>query len=72
MQHINFVTQFFLEILQRYWVLVISSTLSMLGHTHQKWKCQFIDNCNAHLLKKSTSSLTFILKYCKDFAKNFG
>ena len=43
-------------------------TLSVPGHFHKKWQYQFIENCDNHLHKKSTLSLTFILRYCKDFA----
>ena len=63
MQNINSTTQFFLEILQRHFTLVTLSTLGMPDHTHQ-----FIENCDVHLHKKSTSSPTSFLRYCKDFA----
>ena len=36
MQNTNFITQFFLQILQRYCILVILSTLHKPGHAHQK------------------------------------
>ena len=57
MQNINFITQFFLEVLQRNYMLVILSTLGLPGQNHNKW-------CSLH--KKSTLSLTFFLRYCKD------
>ena len=68
MQNINFITQFFLEILQRHCILVILSTLGMAGHTHKKWQYRFMENCDGHLHKKSTSYLTSFLRYCRDFA----
>ena len=36
MHNINFITQFFLEILKRHSALVVLSTLGMPGHTHQQ------------------------------------
>ena len=48
MQNVNFITQFFLEILQRYCILVILSTLGMPSCTHQKLQYQFIENCDIH------------------------
>ena len=64
----NHTTQLFIEILQRYCIIVILSTLSTPRHTHPKRYYQFIDNCDTHLHKKSPSSLTSFLRCSKDFA----
>ena len=53
-------TQFFLEIVQRYCILAILSTLGMPG--------QFIEKFDTHLHKNSTSSPTYFLRYHKAFA----
>ena len=71
MQKINFITHFFLKILQRNSKLVISDNLDMPGHTHLKSK--MILSIWRNLLdlstgKKSTLSFTFSLRYCKDIA----
>ena len=68
MQNINFITQFSLEILQRYCILDILSTLGMpLPHTLKMIVSTYRQlRCSMH--KKSTSSLTFFLRYYKDFA----
>ena len=66
MKIINFINRFFLEILQRHCIIILS-ILGINGHTCQKL-FQFIENCDAHLQKKPTSPLTSSLKYCKDFA----
>ena len=62
----DFITQFFLEILQRHCILILN-TLGMPSHTNQKYY-QFIDNCDARLHEKSTSFLTSFFRYYKDFA----
>ena len=67
MQTINFITQFFLEILRRHCILIILSTLGMSGHTHQKRQDQFIDNWDA-IYTKNNLHPSLSLRYCKDFA----
>ena len=61
----DFITQFFLEILQRHCILILN-TLGIPNHTNQKYY-QFIDNCDARLHEKSTSFLTSFFRYYKDF-----
>ena len=68
MENINFVTRFFLVILQKHCIIVILSTLGIPGHTHQKGQYQFIENSDAHVYKKSTSSFTSFMRYCKEFS----
>ena len=48
-------THSFTEIMQRYCILVILSTLGMLDHTHLIWQHQPIENFDVHLHKKTTS-----------------
>ena len=68
MQNNNFIPQFFLEILQRHCILVILSTLSMPGHTLSRVTVLIYRKLWWSLCKKSISSLTSFLGYCKDFA----
>ena len=44
MQKIMFIPPLFLEILQKYYKLVILDTLVMPGHTHQKQQHQLVGN----------------------------
>ena len=68
MQNIKFITQFFLEILQR--------TAYLLFSVLQACLATFINNDSISLqitvmlicTKKSISSITSFLRYCKDFA----
>ena len=65
MQKINFMSNFFLEILQRNSKVVIMSRLGMSGDTHPEI------SKNLWCLsasKKSTSFFPFSLRYCKDIA----
>ena len=58
------------KILQRNCKLIIFSNFTMPGHTHLKWLYQFYkETFDVYLqVKKSTSSFTFSLRYCKDIA----
>ena len=56
------------EIFQRYYILIILLCLRIPGHAHQKWKHQYIKGFDAHLHKNSTSCPTSFLRYHKDFA----
>ena len=51
MQKINFITHFFLEIFQRYYILVILSTLGMPGCPHQIWNYQIYEKLDFYLFK---------------------
>ena len=53
MQKINFITHFFLKIVQRNSKLVILGNLDKPGHTNQKWQCQFKENFNVYLQAKN-------------------
>ena len=71
-QKINFVTYFFLKMLQRNNKLVILGNLGMPGNTHLKQQNQFKEIFGAYLqAKKSTSSFTFSLRYCKDMKTSY-
>ena len=63
------ITDFYLEILQRYCNIFIWTTLGMPGQVHQVWHYQLVEKFDVYLHKKWTSSLTSFLKYCKDLAK---
>ena len=60
----NHTTQLFIEILQRYCIIVILSILGVPCYTHH----QCIENFDGNLHKTSISSLTSFLRYHKDFA----
>ena len=67
MQKINFLTHFFLKILQRNSKLVAFLNLGMPGPTHLKWWYQFEETFDVYLQdKKSTSSFMLSLRYCND------
>ena len=53
MQKINFITHFFLTILQRNSRLVISGDLGMPGHTRLKWQYQFKETFDVYLQAKN-------------------
>ena len=53
MQKIIFIPALFLEILQRYYKLIILGTLGMFGHTHQKQWHQQVENFYVYLQTKS-------------------
>ena len=62
-QNFNFITHFYLKILQRNSKLVLLSILGMPGHSiNLKKSLMFIYR------QKSTLSFTFALTYCKDIA----
>ena len=58
---IIFIPSLFLEILQRYYRLVILGTLCMLGHTHQKWKQQLLGNSDVYSKPKINLISQFFL-----------
>ena len=53
MQKVNFITHFFLKILQRNSKLVILGNLGMPGHTHLKWEYEFEEIFDAYLQAKN-------------------
>ena len=53
MQKINFISNFFFEILQKHWKFTILGTLGMLDHPYQKSLYQFIGNFHAYLPQKN-------------------
>ena len=53
MQRINFITHFFLKILQRNTKLVILGNLRISGDTHLKWKYQFKETFDIYLQAKN-------------------
>ena len=53
MQKINFISQFFLKILQRNSKVVILRNLAMPGHTHLKWQHYFEEIFNVYLQAKN-------------------
>ena len=53
MQKINFITHFFLAILQRNSRLVISGDLGMPGHTRLKWQYQIKETFDVYLQAKN-------------------
>ena len=53
MQKIIFIPALFLEILQRYYKLIILSTLEKLGHAHQKQWHQPVENSYVYLQTKN-------------------
>ena len=66
MQKINFITNFFLQILQKNSKLAI---LGMPGHTHLKCQQQYEETLDIYPQatgKRSTSSFTLSLRYYKD------
>ena len=63
MQKINFITHFFLKILQRNSKLVILGNLSMPGHTPKMIVSIWGNIWHLSAGKKSTSSFTFSLSY---------
>ena len=63
MQAINFITHFFLKILQRNSKLVILGNLSMPGHTSKMIVSIWGNIWHLSAGKKSTSSFTFSLSY---------
>ena len=65
MQKINFISNVFLEIFQRNSKLVILGHLGMLGHTHIKWKYQFLKISDVYLQAKNQ---LHPWQYCKDIA----
>ena len=68
-QKINFITYFFLKILQRNSKFVILGNLGMPGHTKLKWKYQFEENFDFYLLAKVQLYLHIflevLLSYCR-------
>ena len=52
MQKINFISNFFFEILQTHCKLTILGTLRMLDHPHQKSYYKFVGNFHAYLYPK--------------------
>ena len=70
MQNNKLRTQFFLETLQRYCILPIWGTLDIPGHSHK------IDRINLYKIlalihTKLTLSVTYFLRYLKDFENLF-
>ena len=54
-----------IEILQRFYKLVILGTLGMTRYGNQQWYYQLEENFDAHLHAKSeTYPITSFLKYC--------
>ena len=48
-QKLNFILHIFLEILERYYNLVISGTFDMPGYTHSKSYYQLVENFRVYL-----------------------
>ena len=68
MQNTQFRTQFFLEIVQRYCILPIWGTLDMPGHSHKNDRLNLY-KILALIHTNLTLSLTYFLRYRKDFEK---
>ena len=66
-QNINFVSQFFKKILQRYCRLIILSTLGMSAHTHQNK----ISPIYRKLWCSSTQKFHFVSHFLLEYHKNF-
>ena len=68
-QKINFILHDFLEMLQRYWKLIVLGTLSMPGYAHPKWK-KIAENVCVYLQAKIIfiphPSPMLFWRYCKD------
>lgn len=60
-ENFSFLKYLFLEILQRYYRLVILGTLCMLGHTHQKRKQQLLGNSDVYSKPKINLISQFFL-----------
>ena len=69
MQKVNFISHFFLKILQRNSKLVILGNLSMPGYTHLNWQYQFEEIFDAYYKQKIKFILPVFLEifqiYCK-------
>ena len=52
---INSILYVFLEILQRYYKVVVLGALGMPGRAHPKWYYQFVEKCCLSAGKKSIS-----------------
>ena len=70
-QKVNFITQFFLNILQRNSKLVILGNLGMSGHTPKMIKAIWRNLWPLSVGKSSSSSFTFSLRYYKDIVNFF-
>ena len=68
MQNINFITHFFLQILQKNNKLLILDNLGIPGHTHLKWEYQFEEAFDSYLQKLHPLGFTWdiakILQTC--------
>ena len=70
-QRVNFITQFFLNILQRNSKLVILGNLGMSGHTPKMIKAIWRNLWPLSVGKSSSSSFTFSLRYYKGIVNFF-
>ena len=68
MQIINFIPNFFFEILYRHCKLAILGTLEMLDHLHQNHSINLSKFSYVPACKKSTLSFTSFLRYCREIA----
>ena len=68
MQNINFITHFFLQILQKNNKLLILDNLGIPGHTHLKWEYEFEEAFDSYLQKLHPLGFTWdivkILQTC--------
>ena len=69
-QKINYITHFFINMLQRNIKCVILGNWCVPGHTHLKWCYYFEEIFNiCQQAKNQLPSFTFSLKYCNDNQK---